>query len=54
VDNAADAQPVTISIAELEKITGISLFPAVSDRIKTRAMRFPEPRSYKERKTRRY
>jgi len=27
-----------ISIAELEKITGISLFPAVSARIKARAM----------------
>jgi len=38
VDNAAGAQPVMISIAELEKITGISLFPAVSARIKARAM----------------
>jgi len=38
VDNAAGAQPVMISIAELEKITGISLFPAVSAGIKARAM----------------
>ena len=38
VDNAAGARPVMISIAELEKITGISLFPSVSARIKARAM----------------
>lgn len=54
VDNAAGARPVTISIAELEKITGISLFPAASAQVKAKAMRLPEPRSYKERKTRRY
>jgi endonuclease G, mitochondrial len=54
VDNTAGAQPLMISIAELEKVTGISLFPAVSDRVKTRAMRLPEPKTYKERKTRRY
>jgi len=38
VDNAAGARPVMISIAELEKITGISLFPSVSARIKARGM----------------
>jgi endonuclease G, mitochondrial len=54
VDNAVGAQPVTISITELEKITGISLFPAVSDRVKVRVMRLTESRSYKERKKRRY
>jgi endonuclease G len=54
VDNAAGARPVTISISELEKITGISLFPAVSDLTKASAMRLPEPKTYKERKKRRY
>jgi endonuclease G, mitochondrial len=49
VDNTAGARPVTISIAELEKITSISLFPAASAQVK--AMRLPEPKSYKERKT---
>jgi endonuclease G len=50
VDNSADAQPEKISVADLEKITGISLFPAVSDATKSRLMRLPEPKSYKERK----
>lgn len=50
IDNTADAQPEKISVADLEKITGISLFPAVSDATKSRLMRLPEPKSYKERK----
>lgn len=50
LDNTADAQPEKISVADLEKITGISLFPAVSDATKSRLMRLPEPKSYKERK----
>jgi endonuclease G len=54
VDNAAGARPVRVSIADLEKITGISLFPGVSDRAKANAMRLPEPKTYKERKKRRY
>ena len=54
VDNAPGAKPVRVSLAELEKITGISLFPAVSDRAKASAMRLPEPKTYKERKKRRY
>jgi endonuclease G, mitochondrial len=54
VDNAAGARPVTISISELEKITGINMFPAVSDQAKASAMRLLEPKTYKERKKRRY
>lgn len=50
IDNTADAQPEKISIAELEKITGISIFPSVEENVKSRLMRLPEPRSYKERK----
>jgi len=38
VDNVAGARSVMISIAELEKIIGISLFPSVSTRIKANAM----------------
>lgn len=50
VDNAADAQPQKISVEELEKIVGISIFPSVEDSVKSRLMRLPDPRSYKERK----
>jgi endonuclease G len=50
IDNTADGQPEKISVADLEKITGISLFPAVSEATKSRLMRLPEPKSYKERK----
>jgi endonuclease G len=54
VDNAPGAKPVRVSIVDLEKITGISLFPAVSDQAKANAMRLPEPKTYKERKKRVY
>ncbi|ABK97811.1 DNA/RNA non-specific endonuclease [Pelobacter propionicus] len=50
IDNIADAQPEKISITELEKITGISIFPSVEKNVKSRLMRLPEPKSYKERK----
>lgn len=50
IANTADAQPEKISITELEKITGISVFPSVDENVKSRLMRLPEPRSYKERK----
>ena len=50
IDNAADAQPQKISVEELEKIVGISIFPSVEDSVKSRLMRLPDPRSYKERK----
>lgn len=50
IDNAADAQPQKVSVEELEKIVGISIFPSVEDSVKSRLMRLPDPRSYKERK----
>ena len=50
IDNAADAQPQKVSIAELEKITGINIFPSVGDNVKSKLMRLPEPKSFKERK----
>lgn len=50
IDNTAGAQPEKISIAELETLTGINIFPAVEETVKSRLMRLPEPRSYKERK----
>lgn len=50
IDNTADAQPEKISITELEKITGISIFPSVEESVKSRLMRLPEPKSYKDRK----
>jgi endonuclease G, mitochondrial len=52
IDNAAGVQPQKISIAELEKLTGISIFPSVSERVKSRAMQLPEPKSHKEGKRR--
>jgi len=53
IENSADAQPRTVSIAELEKTTGISVFPSLSNRIKTRLMNLADASSYKERKRRR-
>jgi endonuclease G len=50
IDNAADAQPQKISIAELETLTGISIFPSVGDSVKSRLMRLSEPKSFKDRK----
>jgi endonuclease G len=50
IDNTADAQPQKVTIEDLEKIAGISMFPSVEDSVKSRLMRLPDPRSYKERK----
>lgn len=50
IDNAADAQPQKVSIEELEKISGISIFPSLDGNVKSHLMRLPEPKSYKERK----
>jgi endonuclease G len=50
IDNTADAQPQKVTIEELEKIAGISMFPSVEDSVKSHLMRLPDPRSYKERK----
>lgn len=50
IDNADNARPSTISITELEKITGIRIFPSVDSRVKSRLMKLPDPKTYKERR----
>ena len=50
IDNTADAQPQKISITELEKVAGISIFPSVEENVKSRLMRLPNPKSFKDRK----
>ena len=50
IDNTADAQPQKVTIEDLERIAGISMFPSVEASVKSRLMRLPDPRSYKERK----
>lgn len=50
IDNTADARPQKITIAGLEKVTGITLFPALSERIRSAGMDLPDPRPFKERK----
>lgn len=50
IDNTADAQPQKVTIDDLERIAGISMFPSVEANVKSRLMRLPDPRSYKERK----
>ena len=52
VDNDEGAQPQKISVSQLEKLAGISIFPSVSERVKSRAMSLPDPKSYKERRRR--
>ncbi len=52
LDNSADSRPRIVSIAELEQITGISVFPGLSNRIKTSPMSLADAESYRE-KTRR-
>ncbi len=37
------------SISELEKMTGISVFPSLGAQVKSRAMKLPEPKTFKER-----
>lgn len=54
VDNTADAKPLTVSIAELEKITGIRIFPTVGNQVKAQPMKLPEPKTYKERRKKGY
>ena len=50
IDNAENAQPQQISIAELEKLAGISIFPSIKEDIKVKLMELPKPKSFKERK----
>jgi endonuclease G len=49
VDNTATAQPQMISVAELEKVAGIDVFPAISAEVKAEAMSLPEPKTYQQR-----
>lgn len=49
VDNATDAKTQKISIAELEKIAGINIFPTVNDQIKNNGMTLPGSKPYKGR-----
>ncbi|NVN90353.1 MAG: DNA/RNA non-specific endonuclease [Desulfuromonadales bacterium] len=50
IENAADALPQEISITELEKNTGISIFPSLSTRIKSRLMKLTDVAPHRERK----
>lgn len=52
LDNAEGVTLQRISIAELEKLTGISIFPSVGQELKATVMELPEPKSFKERKKR--
>lgn len=49
VDNAEGAKVQMISITELEKVSGISVFPSISNQIKNIGMRLPEPKERKRR-----
>lgn len=49
VDNAVGATVQTLSIAELERLSGISVFPSINDQVKGNGMRLPEPKERKRR-----
>ena len=46
--NAPGMDYRVISIAALEQMTGINLFPALSSQVKNRSMRLPVPRPYRQ------
>lgn len=46
--NAPGMKYAVLSIAELEQIAGINLFPALPQQVKNRAMRLPAPRPYRQ------
>ncbi|MFH0730091.1 MAG: DNA/RNA non-specific endonuclease [Pseudomonadota bacterium] len=50
IDNAADAVAQKISVAALEKLTGINIFPSLKEGTKSKLMNLPEPKSFRERK----
>lgn len=54
IDNAKEAQPQQISIMDLEKLSGISIFPSIKEDVKSRIMELPEPKSFRERKHKGY
>jgi endonuclease G len=49
VDNNEGAQVQIISISELEKVSGISVFPSINNQIKDNVMRLPVPKERKRR-----
>lgn len=53
LENSPDARIRTVTITELEQTTGISVFPELSGRIKSRLMNLAEARPRRERKQRR-
>lgn len=49
VDNVEGAQIQMVTIAELERLSGISVFPSVSNQVKNGGMRLPEAKERKRR-----
>ena len=49
VDNAVGATVHIISIADLEKVSGISVFPSISNQVKNDGMKLQEPKERKHR-----
>lgn len=49
VDNMANSKTQMISLAELEKIAGIKIFPSLNNQVKDTAMKLPESKPYKGR-----
>ena len=49
VGNSEGAQAQVVTIAELEKMSGISVFPSISSKIKGDGMRLPAPKERKRR-----
>ena len=49
IDNAIGASVQYITIAELEKVSGISVFPSIDSQVKNNGMRLPEPKERKRR-----
>jgi len=53
VGNTEGAQAQNLTIGQLEKMSGISLFPSINNRVKDKGMRLPEPKERKRRGERR-
>jgi len=49
VGNSDGAQAQVVTIAELEKISGITVFPSISNKVKGAGMRLPAPKEHKRR-----
>jgi endonuclease G, mitochondrial len=49
VGNASGALPKVVSVAELNRMAGLDIFPAVRAQVKSRAMRLPIPKPRKRR-----